>query len=247
MHTPYIMRSDWAVGSSVGATRWLSIAPWPLRPLGQVGTARADRAARVAKGSEGRQSMSPRWRISFFSSPPRPLQRFQKMPLKPTRSADILNEPPTVDTSPSRLGPSTHHKSYTCPLRRPPVSGALIAFMAATFQAQLRRPASRTILSRLEPQGCELTTSSGGQGWRRGPSPALLCLLLSLQRSSPSWSRPLRHRLRRPRPFYELGGCSGRNRRMQRGPGRAIKARQTEGKSNGKAVPGLGRDRGFKP
>src|SRR5215470_9768490 len=34
-------------------TRWLSIVPWPLRPLGQVGTARVDRAARVAKGQRG--------------------------------------------------------------------------------------------------------------------------------------------------------------------------------------------------
>ena len=73
------------LGRQLTDTR-LGIVPWPLRPLGQVGTARLDRAARVAKGQRGGgQSCPPRKWVSFFTRPPSALSAaaISKVAVKP--------------------------------------------------------------------------------------------------------------------------------------------------------------------
>jgi hypothetical protein len=54
-----------------GLAQSLTTKPWPLRPLGQVGMARVDRAARVAKGQRGGGNRHPRTRVCFSRDHPR--------------------------------------------------------------------------------------------------------------------------------------------------------------------------------
>jgi hypothetical protein len=69
--TRCLTRSYRAAGSSVGP-RWLSIVPCPLRPLGQVGMARVDRAARVAKGPRRANDVLRAGVSPFSADHPRP-------------------------------------------------------------------------------------------------------------------------------------------------------------------------------
>jgi hypothetical protein len=67
------------------STHRLSIAPCHLRPLGQVGMARVDRAARVAKGQRGAAIDVPRAMGLLFhpTTPALSAATISKMPLKP--------------------------------------------------------------------------------------------------------------------------------------------------------------------
>jgi hypothetical protein len=60
---------------------WLSIVPWPLRPLGQVGMAKVDRGSKGGEGpARGGKRRSPRKWVSFHPTHPWPcpLRRFQR-------------------------------------------------------------------------------------------------------------------------------------------------------------------------
>jgi hypothetical protein len=82
--------------------------------------ARVDRAARVPKGQEGRQSMSLRERVSFFSRPPPAsfVATISKVPLKPA-AALLRREKSTRQTAqkfglqkcPPVCSPQLHTKS----------------------------------------------------------------------------------------------------------------------------------------
>jgi hypothetical protein len=69
--------------------RWLSIVPCPPSPLGHVGMARVDRAARVAKGQRGAAIDVPPANGSPFHPTTHALSAatISKMPLKPPRSS----------------------------------------------------------------------------------------------------------------------------------------------------------------
>jgi hypothetical protein len=68
MHTRCLTRSRRAIGRQLTNTRVEHRSPAPS-PLGQVAMARVDRAARVAKGQRGRQSMSRREMGLLFTRP----------------------------------------------------------------------------------------------------------------------------------------------------------------------------------
>lgn len=114
-------------------TRWFSIVPCPPRPLGQVGMARVDRAARVAKGRRGD------WRPTAAARLAAPVLHDDRAIdlCVGTTAADPLipNEPPMAAADPSvRVGT----KKTCCPLPdEPPLNFCVSELTLLISQSRL--------------------------------------------------------------------------------------------------------------